>query len=133
MSPNLILFVLLAIGVAYLAFRMVLTPASKATPEEARAAVDAGTAVIIDVREPDEWQEGTAAPAVLLPLSDLRGPRTSWKPFLEQHRDKKLFLYCRSGGRSGTAASILAAEGFATFNIGGFSDWTAKGLPTRRP
>ncbi len=88
--------------------------------------------MLIDVRESSEWHEtGVAAPAVLLPLSDLRGERTEWKAFLAAHPGKELILYCRSGHRAGIAADILKKEGFKTANAGGFKDWTAAGLPIR--
>jgi rhodanese-related sulfurtransferase len=104
------------------------------TPEEAAVQIKSGEAVLIDVREPDEWAEsGVAEPAVLLALSDLRGERKAWKPFLEKHRDKTLLLYCRSGNRSGQAAAILAKEGYKTGNAGSFSAWKAAGLPVRTP
>ena len=104
------------------------------TPAEAAAQLKAGGAVLIDVREPEEWAEtGVAEPAVLLALSDLRGERTTWKPFLEKDRDKTLLLYCRSGGRSAKAAELLATEGFKTANAGGFKAWSDAGLPVRKP
>lgn len=100
--------------------------------KEAATRVAAGQAVLIDVRESDEWREsGVAAPAVLLPLSDLRGERTEWKAFLAAHQGKELILYCRSGHRAGIAADILKKEGFKTANAGAFKDWTAAGLPVR--
>jgi len=103
-------------------------------PVDAAARVKAGDAVLIDVREPDEWAEsGVAEPAALLSLSDLRGERKSWKPFLEKNREKTLLLYCRSGNRSGQAAAILAKEGFKTANAGSFSGWKSDGLPVRKP
>lgn len=102
--------------------------------EEASRLVTAGAAVLVDVREPDEWAEtGVAKPAHLLALSDLTGPRQKWKAFLNQHRQREFILYCRSGGRSGNAGRILAGEGFKVANLGGFSVWTAAGLPTRQP
>jgi rhodanese-related sulfurtransferase len=101
-------------------------------PAEAAQLVAEGKAVLVDVREADEWADGVAAPAELLALSDLTGPRQTWKPFLEKNRDQELILYCRSGGRSGRAAQLLAAEGYRTANAGGFNDWTNAGLPTRR-
>jgi rhodanese-related sulfurtransferase len=104
----------------------------RVAPAEAAQLVADGHAVLIDVREPDEWTDGVAAPAELLSLSDLTGPRQAWKSFLEKNRAKELILYCRSGGRSGRAAQLLAAEGYRTANAGGFSDWTNAGLPTRR-
>jgi len=103
-------------------------------PVDAAARVKAGDAVLIDVREPDEWAEsGVAEPAALLSLSDLRGERKSWKPFLEKNREKTLLLYCRSGNRSGQAAAILAKEGFKTANAGSFRGWKSDGLPVRKP
>lgn len=102
------------------------------TPDEAAERVRAGTAVLVDVREPAEWADsGVVATAHLLPLSDLRGARTQWKAFLEAHRDKELILYCRTGNRSGQAATLLAAEGFHVANAGGMREWIAAGQPTR--
>jgi rhodanese-related sulfurtransferase len=104
----------------------------RVAPAEAAQLVAGGHAVLIDVREPDEWADGVASPAELLALSDLTGPRQTWKPFLEKNRDRELILYCRSGGRSGRAAQLLASEGFRTANAGGFSDWARAGLPVRK-
>lgn len=102
-------------------------------PDDAAKRVAAGTAVLIDVREPDEWKAGVVKGSLLLPLSDLRGDRTLWKPALEAHRDKELLLYCRSGNRSGIAAGILSAEGFRTANAGGFSAWRDAGQTISTP
>ncbi len=103
------------------------------SPLEAEKRVSAGSAILIDVREPGEWAAGVAKPALLLPLSDLTGGRTKWKPVLEQNRDKELLVYCRSGNRSGMAAGILRGEGFKVSNAGSFGAWQSAGLPTRQP
>ena len=103
------------------------------SPAEAAGRVASGKAVLIDVREPAEWAAtGVAVPAVLLPLSDLQGKRVQWKTFLEKNWGKELILYCRSGHRSGIAAALLAKEGWATTNAGGFKGWSAAGLPVRK-
>ncbi len=102
-------------------------------PVEADTRVKAGTAVLIDVREPDEWSGGVAAPAILASLSDLRGPRAQWKTLLEENKDKELILYCASGARSGIAAGMLRKEGYNAVNAGGFGGWSAAGLPVRQP
>jgi rhodanese-related sulfurtransferase len=125
--------VLLALVAAYLVIRMFLHSRPGLSPEDAKAAVEAGSAVLVDVREPNEWHEGVAAPAALLPLSDLRGARRSWASFLEQNRGKRIVLYCGAGVRSGMAASTLKSEGFDAINLGGYSEWTSRGLPVRRP
>lgn len=103
------------------------------TPEEAARRVAAGTAVLIDVREADEWADtGVAQPALTLAMSELRGPSEAWKKALAANKDRELMLYCRSGGRSGRVADLLRDQGFKTFNIGGFSDWERAGLPVRK-
>ena len=130
MSPLLLIPIL---GAAFLLARMILKSRPAMSPQEAAAAVETGLAVLVDVREPAEWNGGVARVAVLLPLSDLRGPRKRWTPFLEKHRSKCILLYCQSGMRSGMAASILKAEGFNTANMGTFSNWHANGLSVRTP
>ena len=104
------------------------------SPAEAAKRVAAGKAVLVDVREPAEWAEtGVAAPAVLLAKSDFDGAQKDWKPFLEQNAGKEIILYCRSGKRAGLVAAALAEKGFKTTNAGGMKDWTAAGLPARKP
>ncbi|MBL9201255.1 MAG: rhodanese-like domain-containing protein [Opitutaceae bacterium] len=95
--------------------------------------VRSGTAILIDVREPDEWTAGVAERAVLLSLSDLSGPRAQWTPFLATHRERELLFYCGAGVRSAMAARILAREGFRTANAGSFKEWAAAGWPVVAP
>jgi len=107
--------------------------APKLTPAEAARHVAEGKAVLIDVREPDEWSEtGVAAPAVLLPMSDFNGAQKLWKPFLDKNAGKELILYCRSGHRAGVIGAKLAEQGKTVANAGGFRDWAAAGLPVRK-
>jgi rhodanese-related sulfurtransferase len=102
-------------------------------PLEAAKRVADGSSVLVDVREPSEWESGVAEPANLLPLSDLMGKRLIWGPFLEAHKDRELILYCLSGGRSGSASRLLAGEGHRVANLGGFSAWRDATLPVRKP
>ncbi len=98
--------------------------------DDAKAALKAGTAVLIDIREPAEWPvTGVAKHSALLPFSDLRGDRTQWRPFLEKNKTKRLLLYCASGARSGLAAKKLRAEGFDAVNAGTLRDWDKAGWP----
>ena len=102
-------------------------------PAEAAKLVAAGSAVLVDVREPAEWTEtGVAAPAVLLPKSDFDGAQQQWKAFLAKTGDKQIILYCRSGNRSGIVAAALAKQGRNVANAGAFKDWQAAGLPVRQ-
>ena len=72
----------------------------------------AGTAfgkdkVIVDVREPIEWEMGHIPGALLISLGALR------KQLHELPRGVGIILICEAGVRSSSAASILQAEGFA--------------------
>ena len=124
-----LLLILLIVAVFFVVRHLLAGPSI--TPAEAAARVAAGTAVLIDVREPGEWAGGVAEPALLCSLSDLRGPRAQWKSVLEANRDKELILYCASGARSGMAAGMLRKEGFNAVNCGGFGGWRGAGLPVR--
>ncbi len=103
---------------------------------EAVARMDRGEAVLIDVRERDEVIEGMAAPAIWLPMSSINSDDAVWRGFLDtmqEHPDRQVIAYCRSGNRSGQVAAELAARGYKVANMGGFSDWVASGQPTKRP
>ena len=123
---------LIACIAAFIILRPLLFAGRRIAPAVAQQKLQAGEAVLIDVREPGERKSGVAGPAVLLPGSDLLGDRWQWKPFLAAHKDKELILYCASGIRSGNAAMILRKEGFKTANLGGLSRWRDIGLPMRK-
>jgi len=128
------LFTLLLIGVAvFFVVRLLISARPGLSAAEAQKAIQAGTAVLVDVREPGEWSAGVAKPAALLAMSDLRGSRAKWKPFLEKNSGKQIIVYCASGARSGSVAALLRREGHNAVNLGGFSRWANAGLPTRRP
>jgi|UniRef100_UPI00404A4FA4 rhodanese-related sulfurtransferase len=126
-------YLILAAVVFFFVARSLWQARPTIAPVEANAAIKSGNAVLIDVRESGEWSSGVAQSAALLALSDLRGSRTKWEPFLKAHRDKQLVLYCVSGTRSGIAAGLLRREGFNAVNLGGLSRWTSAGLPLSRP
>ena len=83
-------------------------------------------ALIVDVREPNEYNQLRAKGAVLLPLGRLNS-RVKDLP-----RDREILLMCRTGGRSSNATQFLAANGFehVTNVNGGMVAWHNAGLPT---
>jgi rhodanese-related sulfurtransferase len=104
----------------------------KIAPADAAKLVAEGKAVLVDCREPSEWQEtGVAGPAVLLPKSDFDEDKKLWTDFLAKNEGKQVIVYCRSGNRSGIVAAALAEKGVKTANAGGFKGWADAGLPTR--
>ncbi len=85
-----------------------------------------GDAVLLDVREPYEWQAGHAPRAVHLPLSAL----AAGAGLPAQAQARPLVVICRSGNRSRQAAELLVARGAQAVDvIGGMRDWAGAGLP----
>ncbi|MDO5740458.1 MAG: rhodanese-like domain-containing protein [Ornithinimicrobium sp.] len=82
-------------------------------------------ALIVDVREPDEWAAGHAPGALHLPLGDIPS-RLDELP----ETDRSLAIICRSGGRSGRAVQWLVQQGFDVVNVeGGMRAWRDAGKP----
>lgn len=83
-------------------------------------------AVLVDVREQDEYDEEHIPGAQFLPLSELQARYEGELP-----KDKDLLLQCRSGGRSGKATEFLRAQGYNALNVkGGILQWKAEGFET---
>ena len=114
-------------NVFQIAKRMFSQSAPRYQPSECAGRVRSGEAVLVDVREPDEWSEGVAEAAVLLSFRDLTRKREQWRPFLANVGQRELLFYCAAGVRAAIAARVLAAEGFRTANTGSLSDWAGAG------
>ncbi len=97
------------------------------TVSEAHDLVQGGTAVLIDVREPNEWTAGHAHPAKHVPLGAL-SLRLGQLP-----RDREILVICRSGNRSLVGARLLTNAGFKARSVaGGTLAWARNGLPLTR-
>ena len=85
-------------------------------------------AVLIDVREQDEWTSGHARGARHIPLGDLPAKLD------ELPREAPVYLICATGNRSRNAAAFLQGNGFAKpINVrGGTAAWRRAGLPIDR-
>lgn len=102
-------------------------------PEEVHALLGASPPpVIVDVREPEEYQGelGHIPGSLLIPLKELPGRAAE----LEPYRDRHIIAVCRAGVRSTTAAAILTGLGFDhVSNLkGGMLDWNDRHLPVER-
>ena len=85
-------------------------------------------ALLVDVREPDEFEVVRVDGAVLLPLS------TFLLRYAELPRDTPLLILCAAGSRSAAAAAHLIEHGWSdvTNVAGGIISWERAGLPVRR-
>ncbi len=73
--------------------------------------------LIIDVRTPDEYKSGYIENAINIEWQDIETISSNIP------KDEKIYLYCRSGNRSGKAEEILKRIGYInTINIGGLID-----------
>lgn len=87
-----------------------------------KSKIDSGEALnLVDVREVSEHDEFNIG-GILLPLGNIRvGEIES----IEHLKENEVYLYCRSGNRSGQAALILESMGFTNVTnvVGGMLAW----------
>jgi molybdopterin/thiamine biosynthesis adenylyltransferase/rhodanese-related sulfurtransferase len=116
-------------------FRDLLTSArasiSEISTEEAQSKIDAGGVVVLDVREPDEFDQGALNNVVHIPRGHLEAQIES------RITDKSapVVVYCAGGVRSAFAAQTLALLGYQNvFSMdGGFGRWKDEGRPWTTP
>lgn len=91
------------------------------------AAMHSSGALLLDVRETDEYAQAHAPGSTLIPLGQLQQRLQE----IDRHKNTPVVLICRSGRRSEQAQKILEKAGFsATVNVeGGMNSWQKAGLP----
>jgi len=106
-----------------------LTPVAALSVEQAHALLEAGEAVLIDVREANEFAAARIDGAVLAPLSEMPG---AWEA-LTFPAGKTIIVQCLKGGRSGQVCAFVGPtgpDGQPVVNLtGGIQAWHAAGLP----
>lgn len=92
------------------------------TQQQAKTMMDEQPqAVVLDVREQDEYDAGHIPDAVLLPVGSI--DETTAQEVIPD-KGTTVLVYCRSGNRSKTAAKALAALGYTqVYEFGGIRDW----------
>ncbi len=100
-------------------------------PAEVALIRERGDAVLVDVREASEWEQGHLPGAVHISKSYLEQQIEAEVP---QH-DRPVVLYCAGGVRSLFAAQTLRDMGYADVASmsGGFQEWKTRGLPWTKP
>jgi phage shock protein E len=89
-------------------------------------------AVIIDIREKDEIETGMIDKAIWFPMSKIYQDK-QWSESFKQHaKDKKVFIYCRSGSRVESVKKELKRLGIEATNLGGYNSLKSK-LPSIIP
>ena len=92
---------------------------SEIDPAEARRRVAAGEAVLVDVREDEEWAAGHAPDSVHRPIGGLDPA---------EFAGRAVVTTCRGGGRGGRAAEALREAGVDAVSLaGGLRAWSEDG------
>jgi phage shock protein E len=98
------------------------------SPHDAAAKLKSGEALIIDVRDKDEWDEGHIPGATHLSRGTVEFDIEEKVP----GPNATIICHCGGGGRSALAAESLQKMGYKNVRsmAGGFKAWKAAGLPT---
>jgi rhodanese-related sulfurtransferase len=100
------------------------------SPQETAAALERGDTLLIDVRDPDEWQEGHIPGAKNFSRGTVELEIEEAAPDLST----PIITHCGGGGRSALTARSLQRMGYSNAKsmAGGFKAWKAAGLSTTK-
>ncbi len=89
--------------------------------------VNSENAIVIDVREANEYSEGHIVDAINIPFANFE----SRSDELNKHKDKPLIVACKMGQHSGSVGTILRKKGFTNVLrlTGGMAEWRGQNLP----
>jgi rhodanese-related sulfurtransferase len=105
-----------------------MTTLTKLTPNVAAERLKSGKAVLIDIREPDEYAREHIPGSISLPVSALD------EVDLKLDAGQNAIFHCKSGMRTDSNCAVLAqhVDGDAFMLEGGLDAWRALGLPTAK-
>ena len=107
--------------------------------QKAKELIEKGDVFVLDVRTPAEFNLSHIEGATLIPVSNAFGSNLSPGYLLkarinEVPKNKKILVYCKTGGRSVEASTLLLKAGYQVYNMkGGISSWTNAGYPVVSP
>ncbi|MAQ61661.1 MAG: sulfurtransferase [Gammaproteobacteria bacterium] len=89
--------------------------------------VNKENAVVLDVRERNEFMEGHIVDALNIPYASLESRLDE----ISQHKEKPIVIACKMGQHSGAAGTLLQKNGFTNVTrlTGGYAEWRAQNLP----
>lgn len=96
-------------------------------PQQAVMLINRQDAVVVDIREKKEFDEGHIVDAINIPLAKLKQRVTELKKF----KDKPVIVVCKLGQQSADAARTLKEEGHnQVYRLsGGITEWKSQSLP----
>ncbi len=132
-TVNFIIDNLLVIAVALVSGAALLFPSfqrrgARMSQMQATQAMNRGKTLVLDVRDPTEFEAGHLNNAKNIPLKDLQTRLTE----LSKFKTQVVITVCESGVRSSKATTLLGKAGFEQVASldGGMAAWKSQGLPT---
>ncbi|WP_417513303.1 rhodanese-like domain-containing protein [Marinobacter sp.] len=123
-------YILASLFVAFLVAILILESrrgGAKISAQGAVSLINRDEAVVVDIRDRKEFDEGRITGSINIPLNSLKSRAAE----LKKHKDKQIIVADKMGQHSAMAVKQLNAEGYA--NVvrlnGGVSDWKASNLP----
>lgn len=100
------------------------------SPLETTQMLNKDEAVIVDVRDKKDFNEGRITGSIHIPFGSLKDRANE----LSQHKDKSIIIVDKMGQHSGTAGKLLKAEGYEHVCrlAGGISEWKGSNMPLVR-
>ena len=130
---NIGLFLVTCLSGAMLLWPLVggrLSGVKEASIAEALQLINHKNALILDVREENEFKTGHIMNSRLIPLGKLKERIGE----LERYREQPIVVVCRSGQRTNAACVLLGKQGFSlVYNLaGGILAWQKANLPLKK-
>jgi len=100
------------------------------SPQELTNLMNRDGALVVDIREPNEFKSGHLPDAKNIPFPKLQEGIKN----LENYKEKPIILVCKMGQHSGAAGRTLHKQGYKDVRRlkGGIATWSAEGLPLVR-
>jgi phage shock protein E len=100
------------------------------SPQDAAAKLKMGDAIVVDVREKNEWDQGYIPGAIHMSRGTIELDVEEKVP----DTNAMIICHCGGGGRSALAAETLQKMGYKNVRsmAGGFKAWKTAGLPTAK-
>ncbi|MDK8463191.1 rhodanese-like domain-containing protein [Marinobacter sp. SS13-12] len=123
-------YILVSLFVAFLLAILVLESrrgGAKISAQSAVNLINRDEAVVVDIRDRKDFNEGRITGAINIPLNSIKSRASELKKF----KDKQIIVADKMGQHSAMAVKQLNAEGYA--NVvrldGGIADWKGSNLP----
>ena len=130
-NQNILLIALVVVSGVALLMPLIMRPSGNSvSPGEATQLINREDALVIDVRESNEYVDGHLPESRNVPFSQLEGRVSD----LASNKEAPLILVCQTGGRSGDACKTLEKMGYTrAHNLsGGIAAWRVAGLPLKK-